>query len=169
LRTKVVTDKHVDADAMGTLLGRFAMSAASHEPQSKYTGRHMDDEDFAWVLQLAWENWAPLLTRDGDMIEKAIQFRRELPVIGSDRCLRGVVVLPLTKAQQIAILKRFMAGDIDIIPSRSGVRVPKSIADIEEGNFGLDLRKARPKVIELCDCDCDGYPLTPRKIGGEFS
>jgi hypothetical protein len=76
MKTKVVTDKHLDGAAIGRVLGRFVMSAASHKPTNKhpYRGKHQDDEDYTEVLQLAWENECPLLTGDAAMIERPASF-----------------------------------------------------------------------------------------------
>jgi hypothetical protein len=153
VKPKVVIDKHLDPEAIGEALGLFAMSAATHEPTSKYRGNHPDDEDFYSVLQLGWEHEVAVLSRDGAMIDKAIAFRQDLPIIGRETCLRGVIILPLLKEDQVTVLRRFIAGEIEIIPSRSGGPVPASIHDLENYNLGLDLRKSRPKLIELCECE----------------
>jgi hypothetical protein len=164
MKQKVIIDKHLDPEAMGKAVGRFAMSAATHAPQSKYRGSHPTDEDYDHVLQLAWENQALLLSRDGAMIKKAIQFRRDLPRIGEERCLRGVLVLPLHKADQVAALRDFLAGKLEIVRSRAGIPIPESLDDVEDGNFGIDLRQARPKAIELCDCEWEPGECVSRAL-----
>jgi hypothetical protein len=154
MKAKVVTDKHLDGAAIGRVLGRFVMSAASHKPTNKhpYRGKHQDDEDYTEVLQLAWENECPLLTGDAAMIEKAREFRLQFPKVGEERCLRGVIILPTPKGDQLRVLERFQAGKIELIRSGSGHAIPQGIDDVETFNVGIDLRKNRPKVVWLCDC-----------------
>jgi hypothetical protein len=86
------------------------------------------------------------------MIEKALTFREQFPKIGTERCLRGLLILPLPKDEQITSLRQFVAGKVEIMRSRSGAPIPASIADIEDNNLALDLRKSRPQMVELCDC-----------------
>jgi len=150
MRAKIVVDKHLDGRALGEVLGRFPMSAATQKPTTKYRGTHIEDEDYTHILQLAWENECPLLTRDGAMIEKAREFRLQFPKIGEERCLRGVVILPLLKDDQVAVLRQLSAGDIEFIHNTSDV---KSIDDVEDYNVGVDLRRARAPVTRLCDCE----------------
>ncbi len=153
MKPKVVTDKHIDGAAVGRALGRSFMSATTCKPQTEYNGEHQDDEDFTDVLQLAWENECPLLTCDGAMIEKAREFRLQFPKIGEERCLRGVLVLPVGKNEQIRVLTQFQAGRIDLIRCGKGHPIPSSIDDVESYNVGIDLRKPRPQVMWLCDCE----------------
>jgi hypothetical protein len=150
--SKVVLDKHLDSAALGEVVGRNALSATNHRPQRKYRGDGADaaDEDFYHILLLAWEEMAPLLTSDREMIEKAKRFPKQYP--REESCLRGVILLPPFRQEQLAILRRFVAGEVPIIASRKGGIVPKSLNEIELFNLGLDLCKDHPRVVELCGC-----------------
>lgn len=147
----VVVDKHLDGDALASVLGRRSISAATAKPSRKYRGEHADDEDFSDVLQLAWENEAALLSADGEMIEKALRFEKQLPK--AESCLRGVIILPRDKDEQVKALRRFVEGETVPIATRKGDALPRSLFDIEDFNVGIDLRKDTPRVVHLCDCE----------------
>lgn len=156
----VIIDKNMDGDHVEIVLGQRTMSAQKHRPKTgpgfhHYAGSHADDEDYAHVLHLASQNEGLVLTEDGEMIEKAVEFHKELPKVGPPRCLRGVIVLPKGRERQQAVLRRLQAGEITIIASQSGVDAPRSIADVIDGNLGVDLRVENPRAIELCDCVWD--------------
>jgi hypothetical protein len=147
----VVVDKHLDADALGSALGRRGRSAAQYKPTRPYRGQYAKDEDFADVLQLAWEEETALLTADAKMIDKALRFERQLPK--AEACLRGLIILPPGKDEQISALRRFVAGEIVAMASQKGDAVPKSLDEIEDFNVAIDLRTDTPRVVHLCDCD----------------
>ena len=126
------------------------MNAAEHRPVNPYVGQYADDEDFAHVLQLGWDNFVAVLTADAEMIKKALKFERQVPK--EESCLRGVIILPPGKEEQVRVLRAFEAGDICAIRTRKGDALPENIAQVEQYNIGLDLRQARPRVIHLCGC-----------------
>lgn len=150
-RDKIVADKHIDGERLGRLLERFPIFAQTQKPSRTYRGHSAHDEDFAHVLMLSWEHMCPLLTCDGEMLSKALRFPRQYP--NEESCLRGVLVLPRDKDEQVRILQRFVAGDIPVIASRKGGIVPTTMDHIETYNIGLDLRQDNPRVVELCDCE----------------
>lgn len=147
----IVVDKHLDGEALAAILGRRAMSAAMVKPKRKYVGRYADDEDFSDVLYLAWENEVAAISADGALIDKACRFERQLPK--AECCLRGVIVLPLGKAAQVAILRRFVDGKLVPIATRKGDAIPRTLLELEDYNIGIDLRQDPPRVIHLCDCE----------------
>lgn len=147
----VVVDKHLDAEALGSAVGRRGRSAAQHKPTRPYRGQYANDEDFAEVLQLAWEEETALLTADAEMIDKALRFERQLPK--AEACLRGLIILPPGKDEQVKALRRFVAGEITPIASRKGDAVPRSLFEVEDFNVAIDLRSDTPQVVHLCDCD----------------
>jgi hypothetical protein len=148
---KIVVDKHIDGDALGALIGRKPINAAMTRPTRQYRGDFADDEDFSQVLMLAWQNEAVLLSADGEMIKKALKFSRQYPK--NESCLRGVVIIPPSKKDQIAVLRAFISGNTQVIANAKGGFVPKSFDEIEDYNFGLDLRKTAVRVVNLCDCE----------------
>jgi hypothetical protein len=148
---KVIADKHLDSVALGEIVRRTAVSATRQRPVRKYRGDFADDEDFYHILLLAWETMAPLLTADHEMIDKALRFPKQYPK--EECCLRGVLILPHFKQDQVAVLSRFMAGAIPIIASRKGGIIPATLDEIALYNLGLDLRKEHPRVVDLCSCE----------------
>lgn len=150
-RKKIVVDKHIDGTALGNLIGRTLINAATETPTRKYRGHFNEDEDFSHVLMLAWQNEAPLLTADRAMIEKAMKFPRQFPK--EESCLRGVVVIPPSKEEQVAVIRAFLSGEKPVIANRKGGIVPKNFDDIENYNFGLDLCQIAPRVVDICACE----------------
>ena len=150
-RERVVCDKHLDAEAIGGVLGRIGRSAQDFKPSRPYRGEFSHDEDFSDVLQLAWEYEVVLVTADSKMIEKALRFEKQMP--RAESCLRGVLVVPRDKSEQLKSLHRFASGEIVAVASRKGDAVPKSLYDVEDYNVALDLRRESPLVVHLCECD----------------
>lgn len=148
----LVLDKNVAPD-VASAVGYRPVSASTIRPQRGYRGSHSDDEDFAHVLQLGAERAVPVLTNDGDLINKARVFSDEQSKTrrgAEEWCTRGVVVLPKGKAEQISTLQRFEGGEIDVIPAASGVPAPRNLEDVREQNVGVDLRADHPRAIDLC-------------------
>ena len=72
---RFVVDKHVDPTACARLLSPASVTAADGwKPRSRYVGPEPNDEDRAHVLQLAFERDATLLTSDGGLLVKAVDF-----------------------------------------------------------------------------------------------
>lgn len=147
----VVVDKQLDADALAAALNRSGRSANRYKPSRPYRGQFADDEDFSDVLQLGWEYRVAVLSADNKMLQKALQFERQFP--NEESCLRGLILLPPGKQQQIFALTRFVRGKIELIASHKGGVVPKSLHDLEIFNLAIDLRDERPRVRRLCDCE----------------
>ena len=108
----IVVDKHLDGEALAAILGRRAMSAAMVQTQTQVRRfLYADDEDFSdGIFISALENEVAAISADGALIDKACRFERQLPK--AECCLRGVIVLPLGKAAQVAILRRFVDGKL---------------------------------------------------------
>ena len=146
----IVVDKHVAGDVVVPLLGRRAINATTARPARRYRGKHADDEDYAHVLQLGWENEVAVVTADGEMIAKAQQFERQFGK--AESCLRGVIILPPGKEIQAEVVRRFVAGELVPIATRKGDAPGSSLDEIEDYNLGIDLRQKTPRVVHLCDC-----------------
>lgn len=147
----IVVDKQLDAEALAVVLNRSGRSANKHKPSRPYRGKYAADEDFSDVLQLGWEYEVAVLSADSKMLEKALRFERQFP--NEESCLRGLILLPLGKKQQIDVLTRFVGGEIAITASQKGGVVPKTVDDLEVFNLAIDLRDHNPRVRRLCDCD----------------
>jgi hypothetical protein len=146
----IVVDKNIAGDVLGPMLGRRPVNATTTRPTRAYRGKHADDEDFAHVLQLGWENEVAVLSADGKMIEKALKFEKQFPK--EESCLRGVVVLPPGNDAQIRALQRLLDGSSWTVPTdMDPKREPLDL--IEDFNLGVDLRKDVAKVVYLCDCE----------------
>lgn len=85
------------------------------------------------------------------MMEKALRFERQLPK--AEACLRGLVILPPGKDEQVKALRRFVSAEIVPIASRKGDAVPRSLDELEDYNMCIDLRTDAPRVVRLCDCE----------------
>lgn len=125
--------------------------AKTARPQSAYEGDHPDDEDFTHVLQLAWEDYAIVITADGAFFEKAKQFQDELKKRKKDRCFRGILLLPKQRDEQVRLLTAFLDGGLTVRLQGSSEVV--TLNDVYENNLGVDLRDRVPVAIELCRCN----------------
>lgn len=152
-REPIVVDKHLDGDLLASIVGRRPISATTIRPTRAYKGEHADDEDYAHVLQLAWENEAALLSADGEMIAKALAFEKQYRK--AEDCLRGVIVLGARQDEQVDALRRFVQGETVPIATRKGDVIPRSLDELEDYNIGLDLRQDPPRVVHLCTCKDD--------------
>lgn len=157
MKPKIVTDKHIDPRMAEKVTGRLALNAQRRRPDRKYRGVNAHDEDYCEVLHLAWENYAPLLTADKAMIEKARIFQAGLPRKRRDRCLNGVIILPPHHSDQERLLNAFTSGALAARFARPRRARPRrafnvTLEQIDTANLALDLTRKVPKVIELCSC-----------------
>ena len=122
------------------------LSAGTTRPREPYAGSHTDDEDFTDVLQLGFEKDALVIARDGEMMEKALEFNG----CGSrGHRLNGVIVLPPKLEDQVELLRALVEGRLSV----KNISEPKDALDlIRFNNLGLDLRAKQLVAIELCDC-----------------
>ena len=151
----VILDKHLDEKVLATLFSSAVRTAKKAAPRSPYEGLQADDEDFFHVLQLAWEDYALIVTADGAFFEKAKQFQDELPKRKKDRCLRGVIIVPKVRDEQVRLLSALIGGAMQVrLKGRPGGELI-ALTEIAEENLGLDLRDKAPYAIELCRCAYD--------------
>lgn len=151
----VILDKHLDEKALATLFRSAVRTAKKASPRSPYEGLQADDEDFFHVLQLAWEDYALVITGDGAFFGKAKQFQDELPKRKKDRCLCGVIIVPKVRDEQVRLLSALIGGDMQVrLRGRPGGELV-ALTEIAEENLGVDLRDKVPYAIELCRCAYD--------------
>ena len=151
----VILDKHLDEKALATLFRSAVRTAKKASPRSPYEGLQEDDEDFFHVLQLAWEDYALVITGDGAFFGKAKQFQDELPKRKKDRCLCGVIIVPKVRDEQVRLLSALIGGDMQVrLRGRPGGELV-ALTEIAEENLGVDLRDKVPYAIELCRCAYD--------------
>lgn len=149
--TVFVIDKNLSVEQIG--LPGTLIDAKTRRPASTYKGPQRDDEDFADVLQLAFEERACIVSADAAMIEKARKFHTYVVGHKGDRCLDGVIIVPLSMIQAREALKRFLDGRTRIsIPGYRGKPFIVSLNDVEGANLGINLRAAPPSAVELCSC-----------------
>jgi len=156
MQEKVMVDKHIDAEAVADVIGMLAVNVQHRKPRTVYRGQHADDEDFSHVLQHAWGEETTLFSADLRMIEKAITFREDLSKTGSEKCLRGVVILPPGRENQKKALQDFLSGKTAVITALKGVPAPKTLDDIYSQNVGVDLTVEHPRAVNLCSCPWEG-------------
>ena len=157
MRPRIVCDKHMDPELLTRYFGRLVLNAQGCRPRTRYVGNCPHDEDFTDVLQLAWEEYAPLVTADGALIEKVRVFQAELPKKWRDRCFNGVIVLPARHREQEVALKRFVSGTLSVrcvIHRTRGFNA--TLEAIDDANLGVDLTAKQPRALELCTCPWDG-------------
>ena len=150
-----VADKHVGVDRLVPILPvRRITSAQLSKPDILYSGTHKNDEDYYHVLQLAFENYATLLTSDGGMPSKARAFQDEQPKRERDRCFRGIIILPRDADAQVQALEVVAKGNCH--PSKPGGLPdgPVLLHQVDDFNLTLDLRggAGNAKLSHLCDC-----------------
>lgn len=147
----IILDKHIDVKAIAPLFHSVVRSANDLEPSFPYEGTHTDDEDFFEVLQIVREERALLITADGAFFGKVQIFQEELAPRKKDRCFNGVLIVPKERDRQVALVRSFVAGELDVRLAGS----PKnrvSLAFLYDSNLGLDLRAKVPVAVELCRC-----------------
>jgi hypothetical protein len=151
----VILDKHLDEKALALLFSSAVRTAKKASPRSPYEGLQANDEDFFHVLQLAWEEYALIVTGDRAFLAKAQQFQDELPKRKKDRCLRGVIIVPKVRDEQVRLLRALIGGDIQVrLRGRPGGELV-TLTEIADENLGVDLRGKAPYAIELCRCPYD--------------
>ncbi len=122
-------------------------------PKATYKGSHSEDEDFAHILQLAFERQACIVTSDYAMIGKANAFHALVMGFSGNRCMNGVIVLPNNERAAVGAIKKLRSGKtrIEVI----GFKDKPFLVDFErvdEANLGVNLRAETPTAIELCSC-----------------
>jgi hypothetical protein len=151
----VVLDKHLDEKSLSILFASAVRTAKTARPQSAYEGDHPDDEDFTHVLQLAWEDYALVITADGAFFEKAQHFQDELRKRKKDRCLRGVLIVPKQRDEQVRLLRAFIDGTLEVrCKGRPGGEVV-TLSEVSTLDLGVDFREKVPRAVELCKCEWD--------------
>jgi hypothetical protein len=142
---RFIVDKHIDAVMVRSEVYPAPVTPAwNRSARGKYAGEEPTDEDRNHVLQLSFERDSKLLSADGDILEKAYKFG---PCNSNGHRLGGVIIVPAGKANQIAALRAFKNGSLQV----QGID-PGSFDDIWWDNMGVDLRQKVPSAIELCEC-----------------
>jgi len=147
----VILDKHIDVKAIAPLFESVVRSANDLEPSCPYEGTHTDDEDLYEVLQIVREERALLVTADGAFFDKVQIFQEELVPRKKDRCLYGVLLVPKERERQVALIRAFVEGEMDVRlagAAKTRVRLPF----LYESNLGVNLRAKVPVAVELCRC-----------------
>jgi hypothetical protein len=149
---RVVLDKALDAKALSRLFNSVVRSAKTARPVMTYQGLQHHDEDFTDVLQLAFEEYATVVTSDGAFFDKVRQFQAERPRRQKNRCFNGVLLVSTVKALQISSLTSFLEGHLEVRCKGKPNGEIVTISDVAEFNIGVDLRAKSPRAIALCDC-----------------
>jgi hypothetical protein len=145
----IVLDKSLDEATLKPLFAASVRTAKIARPSTPYEGEHPNDEDFTHVLMVSWEDYALTITSDGAFFEKARQFQDGLARRKRDRCMRGVIIVPKWRDEQVRLLRAFIDGSLTV---RYKGR-PVTLEDVAAWNLGVDLRTKVPVAIELCDCE----------------
>ena len=149
---RIVLDKHLDAVTLAPLFSSVVRSANNVRPRWKYEGTHTGDEDFYHILQLAWEDYATILTADGEFFNKVRTFQADLARRKKDRCFNGVLIVSHIREEQVRALKGLLDGATLVrCKGRPGGEII-NIEDVSSQNLGVDFRDKVPRAVELCAC-----------------
>jgi hypothetical protein len=148
-----VIDKNFNAQAFMSVLPGNVIDSKTTMPKATYKGSHSEDEDFAHILQLAFERQACVITSDYAMIGKANMFHSLVMGFSGNRCMNGVIVLPNNETAAIRAIRNLRSGTTRI--EAIGFKSKPFLVDFERvdgANLGINLRADAPTAIELCSC-----------------
>lgn len=148
-----VIDKNLNAEALARVLPGSVIDSKTTKPRATYKGSHRDDEDYAHILQLAFEREACVVTSDYAMIGKAHRFHRFVTGHSGMRCMNGVIIVPDGLTAAIKTLEELRNGKKRIrVIGFQGRPFFADLFEVDASNLGVNLRATSPTVIELCDC-----------------
>lgn len=111
------------------------------------------DEDFA-VLDVAFWKRAVVLSADYRMLAKAKKYHKYVEGHADDRCLNGVIILPIGEIEQQKLLDAFLVGRRRVpVPFYEKTKLNADWDLVADWNLGVNLRADRPHAIPLCDCE----------------